>query len=230
MSSAALNGKHRSVFITGGTGYIGSRVIPALVARGHSVRALVRPASASRLPPGCVPVVGDALDSTSFARHIAGCDTFVQLVGTPHPGPSKAAEFERVDLASVRESVVAARSSGISHFIYLSVAQSSSVMRAYVDVRMRGEALVREWAFADPTRHVTLLRPWYVLGPGHRWPYALLPLYWVMEAIPSTREKARELGLVTIAQMVATIVNSIEATPSSERVVNVPEIRRAALI
>ena len=102
-------------------------------------------------------------------------------------------------------------------------------MRAYVDVRMRGEALVREWAFADASRRITFLRPWYVLGPGHRWPYALLPLYWIMEAIPSTRDRARALGLVTLAQMVATIVNAVEAAPASERIVTVPEIRRAAL-
>lgn len=229
MSSAAMRGMQRSVFITGGTGYIGSRVIPQLVSRGHSVRALARAESVPRLPHGCIPVVGDALDATTFARHVDGCDTFVQLVGTPHPGPSKAAEFERVDFVSARESVAAAHSSGISHFIYLSVAQSGSVMRAYVDVRMRGEALVREWAFANPNRRTTFLRPWYVLGPGHRWPYALVPLYWAMEAIPTTRDRARALGLVTIAQMVATIVNAVEAAPTSERTVGVPGIRRGVL-
>jgi uncharacterized protein YbjT (DUF2867 family) len=204
-------------------------VIPQLASRGHAVRALVRETSVGRLPPRCTPVIGDALDATTFADHVAGCDTFIQLVGTPHPGPSKAAEFERVDLVSARESVIAAHSSGISHFIYLSVAQSASVMRAYVDVRRRGEALVRGWAFANPSRRTTFLRPWYVLGPRHRRPYVLLPLYWVMEAIPSTRHKARELGLVTIAQMVATIVNAVDAPPASERVVSVPEIRRARL-
>jgi hypothetical protein len=50
-----------------------------------------------------------------------------------------------------------------------------------------------------------------------------------MEAIPSTRDTARALGLVTIAQMVATIVNAVEAAPTSERTVGVPEIRRAVL-
>jgi len=50
-----------------------------------------------------------------------------------------------------------------------------------------------------------------------------------MEAIPSTRDKARELGLVTIAQMVAAIVHAVEALPASERIVSVPEIRRATL-
>ena len=191
----------RDVFVTGGTGYIGSRVIPRLVANGHRVRALVRKTSVARLPPGCTPVIGDALNAASFTQHVRDYDTFVQLVGTPHPSPSKAEEFERVDYASVRESVHAAVATEVSHFVYLSVAPATSVMRAYVDVRMRGEALVREWAARAPSaRRATFLRPWYVLGPGHRWPYLLLPLYWAMEAIPSTRERARELGLVTIEQ------------------------------
>jgi len=35
----------QKVFIAGGTGYMGSRLIPLLVARGHEVKALVRPGS-----------------------------------------------------------------------------------------------------------------------------------------------------------------------------------------
>ena len=219
----------RDVFVTGGTGYIGSRLIPALVARGHRVRALVRASSASRFPLDCTRVVGDALDAATFTKHVHGCDTFVQLVGTPHPSPSKAAEFERVDLVSARESVRAAHDAGASHFVYLSVAQSASLMRAYVDVRRRGEALVRErFATGDMSaRAATFVRPWYVLGPGHRWPYLLLPLYWIMEAIPSTRDRARELGLVTIAQMIRALVYAVEHPPVGERIVSVPEIRRS---
>ena len=221
-----MNGKGRRVFVTGGTGYIGSRVIPALAARGHHVRALVRSESVSRLPPGCTPVIGNALDATTFSNEVDGCDTFLQLVGTPHPSPSKAAEFERVDFASARESVLAAEQASISHFVYLSVAPATSVMRAYVDVRMRGEALVRQLTARDAKRSATFVRPWYVLGPGHRWPYALVPLYWIMGAIPSTRDRARELGLVTIAQMVKTLVRCVEEPPRGERIVSVPDIKR----
>jgi nucleoside-diphosphate-sugar epimerase len=220
--------KRRRVFVTGGTGYIGSRVVPALMARGHEVTALVRAASATRLPHGCTPVLGDALDASTFAERVRGCDTFVQLVGTPHPSPWKAAEFERVDLGSVRESLRAAHGASVAHFVYLSVAPSVSVMRAYVDVRMRGEALVRKFVASGTTRAATFVRPWYVLGPGHRWPYAILPLYWIMNAIPRTRDRARELGLVTLAQMVDTMVACVEtppAPPVRERIVGVPEIK-----
>ena len=58
--------------------------------------------------------------------------------------------------------------------------------------------------------NVTIVRPWYVLGPGHRWPYALLPMYWLCERIPSTRDGVRRLGLVTLPQMTRTLVSAIE--------------------
>ena len=112
----------RNVFVTGGTGYIGQRLIPLLVAHGHTVRALVRRGSEEKLPEGCQPAPVNALDKATFSAGIAPADTFVQLVGVPHPGPSKAKQFRTVDLVSVRASVAAAVESRIQHFVYVSVA------------------------------------------------------------------------------------------------------------
>lgn len=216
----------RLVFVTGGTGYIGSRTIALLLRRGHRVRALARPGSQHKLPAGCEVALGDALDATTFAAHVPPSDTFLQLVGTAHPGPSKVAEFQRVDLVSARESVRAAADANIEHFVYLSVAHPVSLMRAYQEVRIRGEAMIR-----DARLSATLLRPWYVLGPGHWWPIALLPYYALAEIVPPMREGARRAGLVTIAQMVRALVGAIEAGPPSagQRIVDVPAIRRSAL-
>jgi uncharacterized protein YbjT (DUF2867 family) len=216
----------RGVFVTGGTGYIGSRTIAVLLERGHRVRALSRRGSEHKLPAGCEIALGDALDAATFTGQIAPCDTFVQLVGTPHPGPSKAAEFERVDLVSARESVRAAVGAGITHFVYLSVAHPVGVMRAFQDVRIRAEGMIREAGL-----RATMLRPWYVLGPGHWWPIALLPLYGIAALLPSMRENARRAGLVTITQMVRAIVAAVEAGPPirGPRAVDVPAIRRARL-
>lgn len=192
----------------------------ALLERGHSVRGLARASSAHRLPAGCAPVIGDALDRRTFASAIRAGDTFVQLVGTPHPSPRKAADFERVDFVSARESVRAAAEAGVRHFVYVSVAQPAPIMGAYIDVRRRAEALI-----GDARLRATILRPWYVLGPGHRWPYALLPLYWVMERLPSTRASAQRLGLVTLEQMVRALVAAVEQPPEQLRILEVPEIR-----
>jgi uncharacterized protein YbjT (DUF2867 family) len=213
----------RFVFVTGGSGYIGRRVIARLLQRGHRVRALARPGSERRLPAGCEITLGSALDATTFGAFVAPADTFLQLVGTPHPGPGKAAEFERVDWASLRESVQAAHAARVSHFVYLSVAHPVPAMRAYQAVRIRGERAILEHALP-----ATMLRPWYVIGPGHWWPIAVLPFYGVAALLPSVRDSARRAGLVTIAQMVRAIVASIEAGPlaTGTRILDVPAIRR----
>jgi uncharacterized protein YbjT (DUF2867 family) len=185
------------------------------------VRALVRPGSEDRVPSGCDLRTGSALDATTFTSAVAPADTFVQLVGTPHPSPARAKEFVAVDLASIRASAAAARDAGIGHFVYVSVAHPAPVMKAYIAVRAEGEALL-----AAAGLRATILRPWYVLGPGHRWAAALLPLYWMAERVPATRDTARRLDLVTLAQMVAALVYAVEHPPETTRVVEVPEIRR----
>jgi hypothetical protein len=58
------------------------------------------------VPAGALAIDGDALAATSIAAAAVDDGTLVHLVGTPHPNPSKAAEFERVDIASIRASGV----------------------------------------------------------------------------------------------------------------------------
>lgn len=214
----------RSVFVTGATGYLGQRLVPALLRRGHSVRALVRAESVGRLPAGAEAVVGNALEAGSFADQVAPADTFVQLVGTPRPSPAKARQFREVDAVSVRESVAAAVAAGtIRHFVYLSVAQPAPVMKVYQEIRAAGEAAITRAGVP-----ATFLRPWYVLGPGHRWPHLLQPAYWFWERVPATRETAHRLGLVTLRQMIAALVAAIENPPETRQVVEVPAIRAAS--
>lgn len=214
----------RQLFVTGGTGYIGGALLPELVARGHSVRALVRPGSERKLPPGCAAVSGNALDAATFAGEVAPADTFVHLVGVSHPAPWKAAQFRAVDLASALATVAAVKQAGVGHLVYLSVAQPAPVMRAYIAVRAECEAAIRAAGLT-----ATCVRPWYVLGPGHRWAYALRPAYALLERLPATRATARRLGLVTLPQMIAALVGAIENPPSpgAVRLLEVEEIRGA---
>ena len=212
----------RRVFITGGTGYLGRALIPLLLERGHEVRALVRRGSESKLPRGCRGVAGDPLDDSSFAAAVPPSDTFVQLVGVPRPSPAKARQFREIDLVSGRASVEAARANGVRHFVYVSVAQPAPLMKAYQEVRAEVEASLRESGVP-----ATVLRPWYVLGPGHRWPYLLKPFYYVCERLPPTRETARRLGFVTHAQMTAALLRAVEDPAHDFRLVTVPGIRAA---
>jgi uncharacterized protein YbjT (DUF2867 family) len=209
-----------SVCVTGGTGYIGRRLIPLLTQRGHAVKAVVRAGAENRLPGKASIVVADPLQEGSYTEAIRGCDTFIHLIGVPHPSPAKAAQFRAIDLPSAEIAVNAAADAGIRHFVYLSVAQPAPMMQAFIAVRAQGEALIRASGM-----NATFVRPWYVLGPGHRWPYALLPFYWIAELLPPTRESATRLGLVTIVQMLSALVWSVENPPGDVRIVDVSRIR-----
>ena len=199
---------------------MGRRLIPSLVRRGHGVKALVRKGSENRIPHSIAQVVADPLQADSYTSEIPTADTFVHLIGVPHPSPAKAAQFRAVDLVSVRVAVKAAREAGIRHFIFLSVAQPAPAMKAFLEVRRAGEEMIR----ASGMR-ATFVRPWYVLGPGHRWPYPLLPFFWLLEQLPATRETAQRLGFTTIEQMVNTLVWAVENPPDGIRVIDVPRIR-----
>lgn len=202
---------------------MGRSLIPELLKRGHEVRALVRRGSESKLPVGCQLLTGDPLDRASFAHEIGPADTFVQLVGVAHPSPAKAKEFRSVDLKSASEAIHAAAEAGVKHFVYVSVAQPAPIMKAYVEARAEGEDLLRASGL-----DATVLRPWYVLGPGRQWPRLLKPFYWLMERIPSKRETARRLGLMTDAEMRGALVYAVENPAEGVRVLSVPEIKEAA--
>jgi uncharacterized protein YbjT (DUF2867 family) len=201
---------------------MGRRLSANLIGRGHSVRALVRPGSEARAAVGCEVVVADPFHPNSYASRVTGCDTFVQLVGVARPSPAKAARFRTIDLASAKASLAAARTAGVNHFVYVSVAQPAPVMRAYIAARAEAEGAIRASGIS-----ATVLRPWYVLGPGRRWPVVFLPMYWLFGALPATRESARRLGLVTARQMIAALVAAVERPATGVRIVEVPEIRAA---
>jgi uncharacterized protein YbjT (DUF2867 family) len=214
--------KSKTIFITGATGYIGTRLIKKLLHKGYRVIALVRKGSEHKVPAGAEIITGDPFDAATFHQSIPAGSVFVQLLGVAHPSPKKAQQFKDIDLRSVKASADAASNAGAGHFIYVSVAmEPSRLMEAYQEVRKGGE----EYCIKKKL-NCTFIRPWYVLGPGHWWPIILLPFYGLAELSPELRKKARTKALVTIKQMLNTLVNTIESPASPLRILEIKDIRR----
>jgi len=199
------------VFVTGASGFMGRRLSGELLRRGYPVRCLVRRGSEQAVPAGAETIVANPLDGASYGPNVAGCDTFVHLVGTPHPNPAKAEEFRRIDLGSVKIAVAVAKGAAVRHFVYVSVAQPLPVMKAYVAARMEAEEAIRASGL-----DATILRPFYVLGPGRQWPLLMGPLFRLAPA---------RMGLVRVEDMVATLAQAVDRPPRGVRIVEVPEIR-----
>jgi nucleoside-diphosphate-sugar epimerase len=212
------------VFITGGTGYIGKRLIRILLNEGYDVTALVREQSIKKLPDKCKAVIGSPFDSKSYVNSIpTGC-IFIHLIGVNHPGPKKKLLFYSVDLASLKVSVEAAKQAGVKHFIYMSVAQHPTrVMADYQKARRQGEETVLASGLTS-----TFIRPWYVVGPGHYWPVLFQPVFKLMEIIPSTSVQAKALALVSLKKMLLIFRSTVVNTPKEKNnIIEVQDIKNA---
>ena len=216
----------QTIFVTGGTGYIGSRLITALRQRGdYHIKALVRQVSRHKLPKGCEVIAGDALDATTYGYALPPAAIFIHLVGVSHPSPAKKKQFRDIDLASVQQAALAARKQNIQHLIYVSVTQfPTNIMKEYQAARAAGEAALLQTGIT-----CSFLRPWYVLGPGHWWPLLLKPFYWIGKRIPAFKEMSEKLDTVTITDMIAAILYCIDHPPvKSTEIYEVSDIKSIA--
>jgi uncharacterized protein YbjT (DUF2867 family) len=213
----------KQVFITGGTGYMGRRLIALLLEKNYAVKALVRDGSENKLPKGCSYVIGNPFNASTFSNDIPRDATFVQLLGVSHPKPSKKEQFRTIDLASAKASAGAAKQAGVRHFVYVSVAQTpTTIMKDYQQCRAEGETAIHSTQIP-----ATFIRPWYVVGPGHYWPLLFQPLFTILEWIPSTSQKAKALRLVTLKQMQRTLLYAIENMPATGvSIIEIDSIRK----
>jgi len=114
------------ILVTGGTGFVGPKIVHALRGRDLPVRALVRNPS-GRSPAtlaawGAELVQGDMTDAASLTRATAGCEIVVHLVAIRQGSEE---QFRRVMEAATRDLVAAAKGAGVRRFVLMSALGTS---------------------------------------------------------------------------------------------------------
>jgi uncharacterized protein YbjT (DUF2867 family) len=150
------------ILVTGGTGFVGPKVVAALLAEGRPLRILAkRPEKHEQLrASGCEVVAGDMTDADSLRRAVEGCDAVVHLVGLPPFSDPKG--IERVMSQGTRDLVAAAKDAGVGRFVLMSALGASEDT---VDVAPYYRA---KWGMEQEVRssgleHV-IFRPSFVFG------------------------------------------------------------------
>ena len=152
-----------TVLVTGGTGFVGSRVVHALRAHGNDVRALARhPERAGHLATlGVELVPGDLTDPASVRSALDGCTQVVHLVAILTGAP---ADFERVMTQGTRSLVEAAQEAGVERFVLMSALGTDERTKNLVPYYAAKWAMEREVESSGLA--YTTFRPSFVFGKG----------------------------------------------------------------
>jgi NADH dehydrogenase len=199
------------ILVTGGTGFIGPKVVHALRVKGHDVRALVRePARASRLAGwGAELVPGDVTDPASLTAAANGCTHVVHLVAIIRGKP---ADFERVMTQGTRSLVAAAQSAGIQRFVLMSAlgtSETTSGTVPYFTAKWQMERAVVE----SGLEHV-VFRPSFVFGAdGGVLPTFIRQVRYspVVTVIGSGLQKSQPIWVEDVAEHFARAIDSPQA-------------------
>jgi len=146
--------------LTGGTGFVGSRVIDAAVATGHEVCALVRRPQPDR--PSVTWVAGSLSDRDALESLVDTADAVIHVAGVINA--STAADFEAGNVDGTLAMLAAATAAGTRRFVHVSsLAAREPQISLYGASKARAEELVEgsglDW---------TIVRPPAVYGPGDR--------------------------------------------------------------
>jgi dihydroflavonol-4-reductase len=171
------------VAVTGGTGFLGSHSVKAIVDAGHDVRLLVR--SAGRIAPAMAPhgigevehVQGDITDVDAVGRVLDGCDAVLHTANIYTLDPRRADEMLDVNPRGTRNVLSAAHDRGLDPIIHVS--SNAALMPtdvpltpqsplgnppgAYSRSKVAAERIARE--MQDAGAPVVIVNPVGLLGP-----------------------------------------------------------------
>jgi uncharacterized protein YbjT (DUF2867 family) len=151
------------ILVTGGTGFVGPKIIHALRAEDRPVRALVRDPSSSAARTlsawGCELALGDATDPESLRRATEGADAVVHLIALIAGKPE---EFERVMSQGTRDLVGAAKEARVRRFVLMSALGTTEESKDLVPY-YRSKWDMEQTVKTSGIEHV-IFRPSFVFG------------------------------------------------------------------
>jgi uncharacterized protein YbjT (DUF2867 family) len=155
----------KPILVTGGTGYVGGRLIPRLLEAGHRVRAMAR--SPERLycrpwgrHPGLEVVAGDALERGAFIHAAEGCGAAYYLI---HSMNAQKGKFASADRTAAENMVAAAEANRVTRIIYLGGLgeKDHEALSRHLQSRHEVERILQSSAVP-----ITNLRAAMILGSG----------------------------------------------------------------
>lgn len=151
----------KHVAIIGGTGFVGSYIVDALLEKGHEVHVLVRSGSEGKVRrvSDVQTVAGDLASADALADVLNGCDAAIYNVGLLREFPRRGISFEQAQYQGLVDTVAAAKQAGVSRLLLMSAIGVKDPGTKYQQTKYRAE----QHALASGL-DVTVLRPSVIFG------------------------------------------------------------------
>ncbi|MBU1626827.1 complex I NDUFA9 subunit family protein [bacterium] len=153
------------IFLTGGSGFVGSAVLSVLVEKGRKVKVLVRNkvlSSENSNPTLIDKFQGNVLDPVSLKKGMEGCTYVINCVGIILE--TKTQTFQKMHVEAVKNLVDAAKSNGVEKIIHISaLGTSDKPVSEYFRTKYEGEQIIKSSGLK-----YTIFRPSLVFGKGEK--------------------------------------------------------------
>jgi uncharacterized protein YbjT (DUF2867 family) len=196
-------GAHRTVLVTGSSGYVGRRLVARLAECGTPVRALVH-RSRGDLPAGVEAVEGDVTDAASLVGACEGADVIVNLASITADRKPPPGGYDRVNAEGPAALAAAARTAGVRRLVHLAgIDTTTGAPGPYLAGRRRGDAAV----LASGLESVAILRPSIMFGgPDSAFVKALARVVRLAPAVPVPGDGKVRLQMIWVEDVVRCIV------------------------
>jgi uncharacterized protein YbjT (DUF2867 family) len=199
------------ILVTGGTGFVGTKIVHALRAEDRPVRVLARdPRDAERHASwGCEVVQGDMTDAASLRRAAEGCETVIDLVAIISGKPE---EFRRVMIQGTRDLIAAAKKARAERFVLMSalgVNERTKDLTSYYHAKWDEEQAVQASGL-----DYTIFRPSFIFGgDGGSLPIYIRQVRW-SPLVTVIGDGNRRLQPIWVGDVAAFFAKSL-STPSA---------------
>lgn len=208
------------IFVSGGTGFIGSHSVRRLAKAGHKLRLLTYsgPGLAGGLSAEQAEYVsGSITRPDSLAGRMEGCDTAINFVGIIVE--TRGATFKRLHVEGVKNLLEEAKRAGVKRFIHISaLGTSDEPASEYFRTKLEAEELIESSGIP-----YIILRPSLVFGPEDKFFNMLKPMLYspIVPVVGTGRTKFQPIWVEDVA---ACIVKSVESDEPLDDVLGVWEI------
>jgi len=166
------------ILVTGGSGFIGSRLLGLLQQAGHGVVVYDK---AARPEPGRGTVMADIRDTRKLAESVHGCEAVIHLAAEHRDDVRPLSLYEEVNAGGARNLVAAAHEAGCKKIIFTSSVavyplnvpapreeDEPRPFNEYGESKLKAEQVLLGWARKTPDAALVIVRPCVVFGEGNR--------------------------------------------------------------